>query len=58
MRENKVTVLRSTEERVTRTSCLSVKSDAPPRPPPTEGPFLKGPYLGDMEHTSIKLAIM
>ena len=27
------------------TSCLSVKRDAPPRLPPTEGPFLKGSYL-------------
>ena len=43
--ENEVTVLRSTEERVARTSCLSVKRDAPPRLPPTEGPFLKGPCL-------------
>ena len=42
---NEVTVLRSTEERVARTSCLSVKRDAPPRLPPIEGPFLKGPYL-------------
>ena len=40
-----MTVLRSTGERVARTSCLSVKRDAPPRLPPTEGPFLKGPYL-------------
>ena len=39
MRENEVTVLRSTEERVAQTSCLSVKSDSPPRLPPTEGPF-------------------
>ena len=38
------TVLRSTEERVARTSCLSVKRDAPPRLPLTEGLFLKGPY--------------
>ena len=45
MYENEVTVLRSTEERVARTSCLSVKRDAPPRLPPTEGLFLKGPYL-------------
>ena len=45
MRENEVTVLRSTEERVAQTSCLSVKRDAPPRLPPNEGPFLKGPYL-------------
>ena len=43
--ENEVTLLRSTEERVARTSCLSVKRDAPPRLPRTEGPFLKGPYL-------------
>ena len=28
-----------------RTSCLSVTRDAPPSLPPTEGPFLKGPYL-------------
>ena len=45
MRENEVTVLRSTEERVAQTSRLSVKRDAPPRLPPTEGLFLKGPYL-------------
>ena len=45
MRENKVTELRSTEERVAQTSCLSVKRDAPPRLPPNEGPFLKGPYI-------------
>ena len=45
MRENKVTVLRSTEERVAQTSRLSVKKDAPPRLPPNEGPFLKGPDL-------------
>ena len=45
MCENEVTVLRSTEERVARTSCLFVKRDAPPRLPPTETPFLKGPYL-------------
>ena len=44
MCENEVTVLRPTEERVARTSCLSVKRDAPPRLPATEGPFLKGPY--------------
>ena len=44
MCENKVTVLRSTEDTVTRTSCLSVKRDAPPRLPLTEGLFLKGPY--------------
>ena len=25
--------------------CENVKRDAPPRLPPTEGPFLKGPYL-------------
>ena len=43
--ENEVTVLRSTEERVAQTSCLSVKRDAPPWLPPTVGPFLKGPYL-------------
>ena len=30
MRENEVTVLRSTEERVAQTSCMSVKTDAPP----------------------------
>ena len=35
--EKEVTVLRSTEERVARTSCLSVKREAPPRLPPTEG---------------------
>ena len=45
MRENEVTVLRSTEERVAQTSRLPVKRDAPPRLPPNEGPFLKGPYL-------------
>ena len=45
MRENKVTVLRSTEERVAQTSRLPLKRDAPPRLPPNEGPFLKGPYL-------------
>ena len=45
MRENKVTVLRSTEERAAQTSRLSVKKDAPPRLLPNEGPFLKGPYL-------------
>ena len=45
MRENEVTVLRSTEERVARTSRLSVKRDAPPQLPPNEGPFLNGPYL-------------
>ena len=45
MRENEVTVLRSTENRVAQTSRLSVKKDAPPRLPPNEGPILKGPYL-------------
>ena len=45
MRENEVTVLRSTEERVAQTPRLSVKRDAPPRLPPNEDPFLKGPYL-------------
>ena len=45
MRENEVTVLRSTEERVAQTSRLSVKRDAPPRLPPNEGPFLNGPYF-------------
>ena len=45
MHENEATVLRSIEERVARTSCLSVKRDAPPLLPPIEGPFLKGPYL-------------
>ena len=45
MRENKVTVLRSTEERVAQTLRLPLKRDAPPRLPPNEGPFLKGPYL-------------
>ena len=39
MRENEVTVLRSTEERVAQTSRLSVKRDALPRLPPNEGPF-------------------
>ena len=42
---NEVTVLRSTEERVARTSCLSVKRDVPPWLPPNEGPFSNGPYL-------------
>ena len=41
MCENEVTVFRSTKERVAQTSCLSVKRDAPPQLPPTEGPFLK-----------------
>ena len=45
MRENDVTVLRSTEERVAQTSRLCVKRDAPPRLSPNEGSFLKGPYL-------------
>ena len=45
MRENEVTVLRSTQERVARTSCLSVKREASPWLAPNEGPFLKGPYL-------------
>ena len=45
MCENEVTVLRSAEDRVACTSCLSVKKDAPPRLPPTDGPLLKGPYL-------------
>ena len=45
MRENKVTVLRSTDKRVAQTSRLYVKRDAPPRLPPNEGPFLKGPYF-------------
>ena len=45
MRENEVTVLRSTEERVAQTLRLPLKRDAPPRFPPNEGPFLKGPYL-------------
>ena len=45
MHENEATVLRSIEERVARTSCLSVKRDAPPWLPPNEGPFLNGPYL-------------
>ena len=45
MRENKVTVLRSTKERVAQTSRLSVERDAPPRLLPNEGPFLNGPYL-------------
>ena len=40
-----MTSLRSTEERVARTSCLSVKRDAPLQLPPTEGPFLKRQYL-------------
>ena len=40
-----MTVLRSTGERVAQTSRLSVKRDAPPRLPPNEGSFLKGPYL-------------
>ena len=45
LRENEVTELKSTEERVAQTSRLSVKRDAPLRLPPNEGPFLKGPYL-------------
>ena len=45
MCENEVSVMRSTEKRVAQTSRLSVKRDAPPRLPPNEGPFLKGPYL-------------
>ena len=45
MRENEVTVLRSTEERVAQTLRLPLKRDAPPRLPPNEGPFLKGPCL-------------
>ena len=45
MRENKVTVLRSTKERVAQTSRLSVERDAPPRLLPNKGPFLNGPYL-------------
>ena len=45
MHENEVTMLKSTEERVAQTSRLSVKRDVPPRLPPNEGPFLKGPYL-------------
>ena len=45
MRENEVTVMRSTEEGVAQTSRLPLKRDAPPRLPPNEGPFLKGPYL-------------
>ncbi len=45
MCENKVTVLRSTEERVAQTLRLPLKRDAPPRFPPNEGSFLKGPYL-------------
>ena len=45
MRENEVTVLRSTEERVAQTSRLSVKRDAASRLPPNESPFLNGPYL-------------
>ena len=44
MHETEVTVLMSTEERVAQTSRLSVKMDAPPRLPPNEGPFLKGPW--------------
>ena len=45
MRENEVTVLRATEERVAQTSRLPLKRYAPPRLPPKEGPILKGPYL-------------
>ena len=45
MRENEVTVMRSTEEGVAQTSRMSVKTDAPPRLPPNEGPSLNGPYL-------------
>ena len=58
MRENEVTVLRSTEERVAQTSRLSVKKDAPPRLPPNEGPFLKGPYLWTYGTHLQKLAIL
>ena len=52
--ENGVTVLRSTEERVPWTSCLSVKRNAPPRLPSTEGPFLKGPYLWRYGHSVVE----
>ena len=45
MRENEVTVLRSTEERVAQTPRLSVERDAPPRLLPNEGPFLNESYL-------------
>ena len=45
MRENEVTVLRSTEDRVAQSSRLSVKRGAPPRLPPNEGPSSNGPYL-------------
>ena len=58
MRENKVTVLRSTEERVAKTSRLSVKRNAPPRLPPSEGPFLKGPYLWRYGTHIHKMAIL
>ena len=58
MRENEVTVLRSTEERVVQTSRLPLKRDAPPRLPPNEGPFLKDHIFGDMGHASTKLAIL
>ena len=57
MRENEVTVLRSTEERVARTSCLSVKRDAPPGFPPTECPLIDH-IFENMGHTSVKLAIL
>ena len=60
MRETEVTVLRSTEKRVAQTSRLSVKRDAPPRLPPNEGPFLKGPYLwryGTHLHKTVHSAV-
>ena len=56
--ENKVTVLRSTEERVAKTSRLSVKRNAPPRLPPSEGPFLKEPYLWRYGTHLHKMAIL
>ena len=40
MRENEVTVLRSTEERMAQTSRMSVKRDAPP--PSKCGSIFKG----------------
>ena len=40
-----MTVFRSTAERVAQTLCLSVKMNALPRLPSTEGPYLNGTYL-------------
>ena len=56
MRENEVTVLRSTEERVAQTSRLSVKRDAPLRLPPNEGPYLwrYGTHLHKTGHCALE----